>query len=168
MLSRHKASSVPWPDGEVTREVRARNEPNHMIHEDVGEEDGVTTCLSYQWPKRGDGCLECASVSQHTRWKPHANNKGMKNVLRPMTAPPPTPQTPVFQQILSIVLYFKMAEMLGSTQPYKQQFVPMSICSHHEHTGISACGTQQIPQKFFKPIPKVLLITEIKMLPHYP
>lgn len=106
MLSRHKASSVPRPDGEVTGEERARNEPNHMIHEDVGEEDGVNTCVSHQWPQRGDSCLECASVSQHTRWKPHAN-MGMTNVLRPMTASPPTPQTPVFQQILSIMLFLK-------------------------------------------------------------
>lgn len=65
MLSRHKASSVPWPDGEVTREVRARNEPNHMIHKDVGEEDGVTTCLIPLAKEQGLVSGMCLCLSAH-------------------------------------------------------------------------------------------------------
>lgn len=131
MLSRHKASSVPQPDGEVTGEERARNEPNHMIHEDVGEEDGLT-CVSYQWPQRGDSCLECASVSQHTGQKPHTNT-GMAGVLHPMTASPPTPQTPVFQQILLIMLFLKQHKSIFLFWLMNAGLTPIfqaTVCTH--------------------------------------
>lgn len=65
MLSRHKASSVPRPDGEVTGEERARNEPNHMIHEDVGKEDGVNTCLTPVATEKGLVSGMCLCLPAH-------------------------------------------------------------------------------------------------------
>lgn len=55
--------------------------------------------------------------------------------------------------------------MLGSSQPFKQQFAPMSIRNMQE---LVPAGHSKFHRKFLKPIPKVLLITEIKMQPHYP
>lgn len=136
----------------------------------MGKEDSVTTCVSYQWPQRGNWYLECASVSQHTKWKLHANMQ-MTNVLCPMTASDPTPQTPVFQQILSIMLFLKWHKSIficwAHPNPSSSSLYPCPSAPIRNMQETVPAGHSKFHRKFFKPLTKVLLITEIKMLPHY-
>lgn len=139
----------------------------------MGEEDCVTTCVSYQRPQKGNWYLECASISQHTKWKPHAKT-GMTNVLRPLTVSDPIPQTPVFQQILSITLFLKQHKSIFIFWLINAGLTPTlqaTVCTHvHRIRNMQEsvpAGHSKFHRKFFKPITKILLITEIKMLPHY-